>query len=92
MEKYLDLFIIYFVIINAVIFFMMYSDKKAARKKQWRVPEAYLFLLTLLGGSPAMILSMVLFRHKNRKKSFIAKALVIVIIQILALWYLSTLV
>ena len=52
MEKYVYIFLaVYYVVINIVGFSLMYSDKKRARKGQWRISEASLFVTALLFGA-----------------------------------------
>jgi uncharacterized membrane protein YsdA (DUF1294 family) len=46
-------------------------DRQACRKKgRWRIPEAPLHLLALIGGWPGVILAQQQLRHKSRKQSF----------------------
>lgn len=52
-----------------------------------RVSEIKLLLSSLLGGTIGSIISMVLFRHKIKKASFIIKFLLIVILQIIAIFF-----
>lgn len=66
----MDLFLIYLILINAVGFLLMLSDKYKARKKQWRIPERVLLTVAFLGGSLGSILGMQLFRHKTRHLKF----------------------
>lgn len=47
-------------------------DKLAARRSWRRVPEAWLRALSLAGGFPGAFVAMQLFRHKRRKRSFLA--------------------
>ena len=68
----------YFIIICAVlgaislITLCVYgSDKRAAIKGRWRVPERVLLSLSFFGGAVGGILGMLLFRHKTRKAKFI---------------------
>ena len=49
--------------------------------KYWRVPEAQLLLISALGGSPAMLLTMLLIRHKTRKAKFMVGIPLIMILQ-----------
>lgn len=44
----------------------MYSDKKRAIKKKYRIPEKTLFLVALVGGSLGTTLGMETFRHKTK--------------------------
>ena len=60
----------YLLIINAVGVVIMLADKRRAQKKLWRVPEATLFTIAILGGSIGVLLGMRLFRHKTRKPRF----------------------
>lgn len=40
--------ILYFIIINIIGFFIMWLDKRKAKKGAWRIPEKSLFLITAL--------------------------------------------
>jgi uncharacterized membrane protein YsdA (DUF1294 family) len=45
-------------------------DKSAARRRAWRISEATLHGLALLGGWPGAWLAQVWLRHKSRKQPF----------------------
>ena len=64
-------FIIYLALINVFTFIIFGIDKKRAKQKRWRIPEAFLFLLSIAGGSFGGITGMCIFRHKTKKFSFI---------------------
>ena len=51
-----------------LIFYAM--DKNAARKGAWRIPEAQLHLLSLIGGWPGAMAAQQTLRHKSKKTSF----------------------
>lgn len=72
----------YLLAINIVGFFSMYLDKRKARKRMWRIPEATLFLIALIGGSIGSIAGMYLFRHKTRHWYFVYGMPVILLLQI----------
>ena len=38
--------ILYFIIINLFGFFIMWLDKRKAKKGKWRIPEKTLFIIT----------------------------------------------
>ena len=60
----------YLLTINAVGIVIMLADKRKAQKNQWRIPEATLITVALLGGSVGSLAGMRLFRHKTRKPKF----------------------
>ncbi len=64
-------------------------DKRQALKEGWRVPEATLFLLALLGGSPGAFLAMRWFRHKSVKGSFRILYWLIVVAQLVLLIWIA---
>ena len=77
--------IIYFVIINIVGFALMGIDKRKAIKRTFRIPEATLFIVALIGGSIGSILGMQVFRHKTRHWYFAFGMPAILVIQIVLL-------
>ena len=54
--------------INALAFLLFALDKGFAKKKQWRIPEATLLMVSALFGSAGALLAMLLFRHKTNAK------------------------
>ena len=60
-----------YIILNLFSFLLMGWDKRLARKKRWRIPEARFFALALLGGAPGVWLGMQFFHHKTKHKQFI---------------------
>lgn len=61
----------YLVCINLAGLASMGMDKRKAIRHEWRIPEATLFLIALLGGSMGSIAGMQLFRHKTRHWYFV---------------------
>ena len=78
----MDYFVYYLIIINIVNFFLFAADKKRAQKGKWRIPEAWLFGLSLIGGSLGGLLSMKVMRHKTKKMSFVIGMPILFIINI----------
>lgn len=79
----IEFIIFYIIIINVVGFLLMGIDKKKAIKHAWRIPEATLFTVAIIGGSIGSILGMQIFRHKTRRWHFVYGMPAILIIQIL---------
>ncbi len=73
----------YFLIINAISFLLMLTDKHKARKNLWRIPESTLFTCALLGGSIGSLIGMYTFRHKTKHLTFTIGMPLILILQIL---------
>jgi uncharacterized membrane protein YsdA (DUF1294 family) len=76
------------IIINFIAILVTVYDKRQAKKHRWRVPENTLLLLAALGGSPAMLITMRLIRHKTQHKKFMIGIPVIMILQIATVLYL----
>jgi len=62
----MEILAIYPGIINLVGLYVMWADKRKAKKDQWRIPEKTLFLVALLGGCLGTTLGMYWFRHKTK--------------------------
>ena len=60
------LLVSYFVVINLIGFFIMGMDKRRAIKHAFRIPEATLFIIAIIGGSLGTTLGMYFFHHKTR--------------------------
>lgn len=75
--------VIYFICINLSGFGLMGIDKRKAIKGAFRIPEATLFIVALIGGSAGSILGMYTFRHKTRHLLFVYGMPAILILQIL---------
>ena len=80
--------LIYLLTINALGFGIMLDDKQRARKKRWRIPEATLLTVAILGGSAGCFLGMRLCRHKTRKPKFSIGIPVILLAQVLLFGWL----
>ena len=82
------IFIGYLLVINLVGFIIMGVDKKRAVRGAWRISEASLFTVALLGGALGCILGMNHFRHKTKHWYFKYGMPVIFIVQVCLLIYL----
>ncbi len=76
----------YLIGINVLAFLAYGLDKWKARRDKWRVPEATLLLLAVLGGSVGALLGMCVFHHKTKHVKF-AFGLPLILLAQLALAY-----
>ena len=53
-------------VVNAVAFIVYGIDKYRARNGKWRIPEATLLMLAVVGGSVGAWLGMKAWHHKTR--------------------------
>jgi uncharacterized membrane protein YsdA (DUF1294 family) len=61
---------IYAVVMSGITFLAYGWDKQQAREKQWRMPEAKLHIMELIGGWPGAFLAQRRLRHKCSKVSY----------------------
>ncbi len=74
---------VYLVFINIVAVAVTVSDKKKALVHSWRVKESTLLIISALGGSLGMYITMKTIRHKTKKKKFMVGIPLIFILQAL---------
>ena len=78
-----QIIIIYLIVINVLTFFLYGIDKLKAKRSKWRIPEATLLGLAVIGGSIGAWLGMKVWHHKTMHKKFKYGLPLILIIQIL---------
>ena len=71
------------IAVNLIGFALMGIDKYKAKKRAFRIPEATLFIVAIIGGSIGSIIGMYAFRHKTRHWYFVYGMPAILILQIL---------
>ena len=64
------LFLGYVLLINLLLFLLMGMDKRAAKRKKWRIPERRLLTLGIIGGGIGGIIGMLVFHHKTHRIYF----------------------
>lgn len=84
-------FISYTIIINLYGVYIMYSDKNKAQNGRWRVPEAKLFTVALVFGSPGIFIGMKAFRHKTKHNKFVFGIPIILFLQLCLVYKLVNL-
>ena len=62
--------LIYLAAINVVTFFLYGIDKLKAKRSKWRISEATLLWLSVLGGSLGAWLGMKAWHHKTQHAKF----------------------
>lgn len=80
--------LMYIAAVNLIGFLVMGIDKLKAKRRAFRIPEATLFLIALIGGSLGSILGMYLFHHKTRHHKFTIGMPVILVLQIILVVFL----
>ena len=80
----------YLLAINIASFFLYGIDKYKANKGRWRISEAILLLMAVIGGSIGAWAGMRLWHHKTMHKKFKYGIPIIIIIQVALAVYLLT--
>ncbi|UOY93199.1 DUF1294 domain-containing protein [Ectobacillus sp. JY-23] len=76
----------YIFVINVWAFYLMWSDKQKAKKREWRVSESALFFVAAIGGAFGAWLGMYVFRHKTQKMPFIIGMPFLAFLTVALLW------
>ncbi|XME01898.1 DUF1294 domain-containing protein [Lachnospiraceae bacterium C1.1] len=84
----IKILIVYLLLINFVAFTLMAIDKNRAKKHEWRIKEATLFLSAIIGGSIGAIAGMQVFRHKTKHWYFVIGMPAILIIHLILTYLL----
>lgn len=89
MPTYTKIILAYLLAINVVTFFVYGIDKWKAKRSKWRISEAALLLLAVLGGSIGAWLGMKVWHHKTQHKKFQYGVPLILIAQIVLAFLVS---
>ena len=80
----------YLVLINVITYIVYGIDKLKAQKGKWRIPEATLLLLAIVGGSIGAWTGMKVWHHKTMHKKFKYGVPLIIAVQIgLCLYWMA---
>ena len=76
--------LVYIAIMSLISIIVCIYDKKISKKNkvELRIPEKVLLILSALGGSVAMLITMLLIRHKTKHFKFMVGIPVIIILQV----------
>ena len=80
--------LLYFAVVNIIAFFMYGIDKRKAKRTKWRIPEATLLGVAVIGGSIGAWLGMKVWHHKTMHNRFKHGIPAIIIVQLLIVGYL----
>ena len=80
----------YLLAINFVSFFLYGIDKYKAKKGRWRISEATLLMIAVIGGSIGAWAGMRLWHNKTMHKKFKYGIPIIIILQVCLVVYLHT--
>ncbi len=82
--------VIYVAVVSLISIIITVYDKSIAGTGKRRIPEATLLLWSALGGSVAMLLTMLAIRHKTQHKKFMIGIPLIIALQIAAIYFVLT--
>ena len=80
----------YLLAVNITSFLLYGIDKYKAKKGRWRISEATLLLMAVIGGSIGAWAGMRLWHHKTMHKKFKYGIPIIIILQVALAVYLLT--
>ena len=80
--------VLWIILINLVACLLTVVDKSRARRGGWRIPEATLFAVAALGGTPLMLFTMHRIRHKTRHRRFMWGLPLMLLAQLLLAGYI----
>jgi len=84
-----DALLYYLLVINIVAFIVYGIDKWKAKRGSWRIAEATLLVLAVVGGSIGALLGMKVWHHKTKHKKFSYGLPLILLAQIAIIYVLS---
>ena len=85
----IELFIVFFIIINVTTFLIYAFDKRRAVKNKWQISEGILILYTIAGGGIGAFVGMLSLRHKRKNLKFKIAAILGIITAIIPLIHIA---
>ncbi|NPD82977.1 DUF1294 domain-containing protein [Prevotella sp. PINT] len=87
----IEILFYYLLAINVITIVIYGIDKLKAKQDKWRIPEATLLLLAVVGGSIGAWIGMKVWHHKTLHKKFRYGVPAILLIQIalMAYWHMN---
>ena len=84
------IYIVYLIIINFIAFVVYGVDKARAVEHRWRISEATLLVLAILGGAGGALIGMLFFHHKTRHAKFVILVPIFLVLHVILAWNLFT--
>ena len=81
----------YLLVVNTLTFLLYGIDKYKAKKARWRISEATLLMMAVIGGSIGAWAGMRLWHHKTMHKKFKYGIPFIILLQVALVFYLHNL-
>ena len=81
----------YLLVVNTLTFLLYGIDKYKAKKARWRISEATLLMMAVIGGSIGAWAGMRLWHHKTMHKQFKYGIPLIILLQVALVFYLHNL-
>lgn len=78
------------LLLNILSFLLFAYDKLMAVLGKWRIPEKMLLAFATCFGAAGALFSMCLFRHKTKVKKFTIAVPVMLLLQIIAIFFVSS--
>ena len=88
-ERMTQTIVYYLIALNIVTFFVYGIDKWKAKQGSWRISEATLLLLAVIGGSIGALLGMQVWHHKTMHKKFKYGLPMILLAQIAIIYFIN---
>lgn len=88
MNNYTIYLYIYILVINLFAIIIMKYDKSQAKNNNYRISEKSLFIIAIFLGGIGIYIGMYKFRHKTKHVKFTIGIPIIIIINILCIYYL----
>lgn len=82
----MKIILIYLLTINIIAIIVTIYDKLCAIGRKWRIKESTLLLLSSLGGSIGMYITMLLIRHKTSHLKFMLGIPAILLFELLIIF------
>lgn len=86
-EDLILLILVYTFFINLYSFILFRKDKVLSKKNAWRVSEAKLLIVSMLGGSLGSLIAMNKYSHKTKKAQFQIGLPIILVFNFVFLYY-----